>query len=340
MQSTYASRQDSGSMKISSGHWYVVLSSRELKKRPVGKTRFGTPLVFWRDAHGEVVCLEDRCPHRGAALSQGCIKDGILACPYHGIRFTGDGRCVEVPVEDSWHIPEHFRARSLQVRESQEYVWLWRGPAMATDELPPPPVQPVATDATCFEECIQHWPTHYTRCVEGVIDHSHIGFVHKRTLGLVMRDPITRVEVNPIEGGFRSNLMKDGKIRHYIDLTYPNVWTQNLSDAYGMSTAFAPVDDKRTEVYCRLYHNKNRRGYRPLMALWNRFTQFMVFHEDMAILATQSPANVDDAQDDKLLPSDAAHVFYRKLRKQLQDELAVASGGGEPQQLSRKSGAV
>ena len=188
-------------------------------------------------------------------------------------------------------------------------------------ELPPPPLQPIPNNATCFEECVQHWPTHYTRCVEGVIDHSHLGFVHKKTLGMFWRDPVTRIQVEPFEGGFRSNLMKGEKVRHHIDMTYPNLWTQSLNESYGMSTAFAPVDDKRTEVYCRLHHNKSAAALRPLMALWNRFSQFMVFHEDMAILATQHPPNIDDAEDDKLVPSDAAHVYYRKMRKKIRNEL-------------------
>ncbi|SVB27461.1 uncharacterized protein METZ01_LOCUS180315, partial [marine metagenome] len=44
-------------MKVSSGHWYAVLSSRELSTRPVGKTRFGENLVFWRDTGGKPVCF-------------------------------------------------------------------------------------------------------------------------------------------------------------------------------------------------------------------------------------------------------------------------------------------
>jgi hypothetical protein len=47
----------------------------------------------------------------------------------------------------------------------------------------------------------------------------------------------------------------------------------------------------------------------------------MVFHEDMEILATQSPAKTDDALNDKLVPSDAAHIIYRKMRQRVLAEL-------------------
>ena len=49
--------------------WYVVLESQEVKHKPIGVTRMGEKLVFWRDAQGQVHCLRDRCAHRGAALS-------------------------------------------------------------------------------------------------------------------------------------------------------------------------------------------------------------------------------------------------------------------------------
>ncbi|MDH3510031.1 MAG: Rieske (2Fe-2S) protein, partial [Gammaproteobacteria bacterium] len=79
-------------MTVSSGHWYPILSSRELKKNPISRTRFGQRVVIWRDAAGQAVVLEDRCPHRGAALSQGRVRDGAIECPFHGFRYDAAGR--------------------------------------------------------------------------------------------------------------------------------------------------------------------------------------------------------------------------------------------------------
>ena len=92
-------------MDVSCGHWYPVLGSRELGRKPVAKTRFGRRLVFWRDGEGRAACVEDRCAHRGAALSLGRVSDGAIECPFHGFRFAPDGACVRVPVEGS----EEFR---------------------------------------------------------------------------------------------------------------------------------------------------------------------------------------------------------------------------------------
>src|SRR5262249_48271740 len=37
---------------------------------------------------GDVVhALDDRCPHQGYPLSQGCVKDGVLTCEWHNWKF-------------------------------------------------------------------------------------------------------------------------------------------------------------------------------------------------------------------------------------------------------------
>ncbi len=52
--------------------WYAVLESKEVKKgKLLGVTRLGERLVFWRNEKGRVICLKDKCIHRGAALSAG-----------------------------------------------------------------------------------------------------------------------------------------------------------------------------------------------------------------------------------------------------------------------------
>ena len=47
-------------------------------------------------------------------------------------------------------------------------------------------------------------------------------------------------------------------------------------------------------------------------------------NDDLPILASQRPVNVDDADVDKLLPGDATLIEYRKIRQRLRDELSGA----------------
>ena len=71
--------------------WYVVLSTSQVKQRPIGVTRMGEKLVFWRDAAGKVSCLRDRCVHRGVQLSKGKVLQGHLQCPFHGFEYDPSG---------------------------------------------------------------------------------------------------------------------------------------------------------------------------------------------------------------------------------------------------------
>ena len=46
----------------------------------------------------KLYCLEDNCPHRGAALSDGHVENAEVVCPWHGWRYgLLDGECSTLP---------------------------------------------------------------------------------------------------------------------------------------------------------------------------------------------------------------------------------------------------
>jgi len=311
---------DTLKMKLSSGHWYPVLSSRELRKRPLAKMRFGQPVVFWRNADGQPVCLEDRCAHRGSALSLGRVRDGVLECPFHGFCYDSAGRCVRVPAEGDWKIPDHFRVDAMTTCEESGYIWAWRGPNVEPDQLPAPPRQSFL-DGLNYEETRGTWHSHYTRCIENVVDYSHLPFVHRRNIGRFMRDPVTKVRVEPVEGGFRFFREGDDSKGAYVEFTYPSLWAICIWGKTFIANTFVPQDDTHTEVYGRWYHSVANPLLRPFVALWSRFAQYIVFKDDLPIVASQRPANVDEAEMDKLVASDGGLVAFRKLRRAHQEEI-------------------
>jgi nitrite reductase/ring-hydroxylating ferredoxin subunit len=75
-----------------SGNWYVFAASQEIRTRPLGVTVAGTELVAWRDEQRTLHVGPAACPHLGADLSTGKVECGALICPWHGMRFTGDGK--------------------------------------------------------------------------------------------------------------------------------------------------------------------------------------------------------------------------------------------------------
>jgi len=90
-----------------------------------------------------------------------------------------------------------------------------------------------------------------------------------------------------------------------------------------MAATFMPIDAARTEVYVRWYHRVPR-PLHPLVNLWGQLSQYLVFNDDLPIVSSQQPTNVDDADNDKLVPSDGGLVAYRRLRRSHQEELRAS----------------
>jgi hypothetical protein len=51
------------------------------------------------------------------------------------------------------------------------------------------------------------------------------------------------------------------------------------------------------------------------MSAYARFSNYLVFREDWPIVASQTPWDVSNARDEKLFPSDAPVIAYRKLHR-------------------------
>lgn len=68
--------------------WYVACTPDEIAEKPLGRQICGEKIVFYRGAEGKVAAVEDFCPHRGAPLSLGFVRDGNLVCGYHGLEMA------------------------------------------------------------------------------------------------------------------------------------------------------------------------------------------------------------------------------------------------------------
>src|SRR3546814_286058 len=78
--------------------WYVAAFSREVQSgSPLRRVLLDTPVLLYRTEAGQPVALYDRCPHRGAPLSNGKQIGDDIQCGYHGISYGRDGRCTHVP---------------------------------------------------------------------------------------------------------------------------------------------------------------------------------------------------------------------------------------------------
>jgi len=70
---------------------------------------------------GDLVAVQDLCPHAGALLSQGevSVDDGVVTCPEHGSRFdTRSGERLRGPAD------EGLRTYPIVVEDGQAYLQL------------------------------------------------------------------------------------------------------------------------------------------------------------------------------------------------------------------------
>jgi nitrite reductase (NADH) small subunit len=64
--------------------------------------REGEPdIAVFRTADDQVFALEDRCPHKGGALSQGIVCGNKVACPLHNWNIALETGCALAPDEGS-----------------------------------------------------------------------------------------------------------------------------------------------------------------------------------------------------------------------------------------------
>lgn len=71
-------------MSAPSRDWVAVGAEADIPVQGarVVRTLFGDIAVF-RTASGEILAIDDRCPHRGGPLSQGIVHGDTVTCPLH-----------------------------------------------------------------------------------------------------------------------------------------------------------------------------------------------------------------------------------------------------------------
>ncbi|MFE9500723.1 Rieske 2Fe-2S domain-containing protein [Streptomyces collinus] len=161
--------------------WFPVARAADLGS-PQAATLLGERLVVYRAGDGTPVVQSQRCPHRGADLSQGRVTPGGIACPYHGWQFSStDGRCTLIPsLQKMDHIPPRAAVKTYPVVERFEHIWTvldspatpmynppsWRGRLLHSAAATPMSV-----------------PVGVASAMENFRDVAHFPFVHSASMG-------------------------------------------------------------------------------------------------------------------------------------------------------------
>ncbi len=233
--------------------WFGVARSDSLARGEVRPLHYlGRDLVLFRSDDGAARVLDAHCPHLGAHLGVGgrVCGDGI-ACPFHGWRFDGEGRLVEVPGLDR---PPRAAAAAWTVCERNGQVLVWHH----ADGRPPsyevPAYRGDGSDWTPWRSRTYTVRVHVQDLTENILDRAHFAAVHDMAPpdvdhfavhfdgpSMVVEQTITVTAV--AEAGFevntRTTTCGPGLVAVEVD--------QAPLDMLTFITQ-TPVDDERTEI--------------------------------------------------------------------------------------------
>ena len=290
-------------------------------------------MVFFRDDAGVLGCVTDKCAHRGASLAKGCLKDGNLQCPFHGIEYDMNGKCVHIPSEGRASVKDYsrFDLKHWAVREVGGIVFLWYGDSEPAGE---PDVFDIVTDSSyTYDHTEDSWSVDYSRVIENQLDVSHLPFVHRTTIGrggkTLVNGPKTvwlddntlqTSANNEVDTGQTPLSGKDSIIKTTnLNFKFPNMWLNHVSDKIQILAFFIPVDDDNSIIALRFYTKlTGKKSIDKCIAWFGSRANKVVERQDKRIVITQLPKKTGLKMGENLVPADKPIIEYRSKRDKLQ----------------------
>ena len=318
--------------------WYPVAPSWMVGRKPVGLTRLGERIALWRDEAGQVHALEDRCPHRGARLSLGWNLNDRLACWYHGVEVTAEGKVARVPAATNCPLEGQHCLKGYAVEERQGGVFLWFGDALHTQPGPLELPEEMSSPEWSSMLCTAAWKCNYRYAVENVMDPMHGAYLHAASHSMAEGDKTAVMRIRKTQFGLMFE--KEGQRDINFDWTeFGDTGAQwmRLSIPYrkdaGPGGPFfivgfvTPVDENHCRVFfwrCRKVQGWQRGVWRFLYRNRLEGLHWDVLEQDRVILENMTA----DARDHEFLyqhDTGMAHV-RRLIQKEAEAQAAALAG--------------
>ncbi|MES2260898.1 MAG: aromatic ring-hydroxylating dioxygenase subunit alpha [Pseudomonadota bacterium] len=174
--------------------WYPAAWDNEVKHDALfQRTLLNESILFFRE-DGVPQAISNRCPHRFAPLHMGKRVEGGVQCPYHGLQFNGQGKCIHNPHGDG-AIPKAAAVRSYPVIERYSMLWIWMGEEAKADAALIPDFSCMDPEHFNVGKRYLHAKANYVLETDNIMDLSHIEYLHPGTLGSdAVKQAVTSVE--------------------------------------------------------------------------------------------------------------------------------------------------
>ena len=313
-------------------YWHPVAVSDEVTTEPQQVRLLGEPIVLYRDGDGPIA-LRDKCVHRGAALSRGCIRDGQLQCPYHGWQYDRSGKVSFIPaLGPNGSIPSQASVHRYDVREQYGAVWVALEEPVA--DLPPWPDDDWNDpERRVFLVGTWRWQASAGRMVENAADFAHFNFVHAGFTELADGPFIKPFEVKLTDDGM-TYAYDDGVLTRQYTLHLPFAlhdrksvvaaaggitWSEQgdskAGDVTTISSVASPTDRAETLIF--VYLSRNHSLDVPDEDFAVGFDEIM--EQDRMVVEDQDPVELplDPRSELHLKLADSASIVYRRLMREL-----------------------
>lgn len=324
--------------------WYIVAEAKELRRdKAIAARVLGEWLALFRDGAGNAVAIEDRCLHRSAQLSKGCVRQGKLQCAYHGWIYDGKGCVIQVPSAGQNSQSPH-QARTFAICEIDDYIYakLSNTANVETQPFRIPFYKAKGWASIRLKNCFQNT---VTNCVENFVDIPHTAFVHPRIFRVSRNEKLTAtverkngtVMVNyrgeRVNLGIFSRFLNraGAEISHTDAFYMPNVtsvdYTFSENRRFIITSQSIPVGEAETLVYTDLTYN---------YGIWNQLAKPIIrrqaqtiINQDIDILNNQMETIKRFGAHFSNTPADVIHIFIESIRDALEK-------GEDPRQLPEK----
>src|SRR5665213_3391211 len=136
-------------------------------------------VVMYRTESGQVVALEDRCPHRNLPLSKGeLVGPDRIQCGYHGLEFNPAGRCLYNP--DTKKPVPWANVKSYAVEERNGWIYIWMGDGSCADRTTVPWInERMQTKGYDYIGDRSNPRCNYRYAIDNLLTISHVRYIHK-----------------------------------------------------------------------------------------------------------------------------------------------------------------
>ena len=250
-------------------HWLPALHVEELPFAdcpPVRVKLLGEYLVAYRNTDGEVVLVEEFCPHRNASLYFGRNEQNGIRCVFHGWKFDKNGKCVEIPSEPrDTNLLNKVCIKSYPCKEFAGIIWTYMGTEKEPPELPQYEFGRVPDSHRHVTKW--HQKCNYVQGIEANMDSSHLSFLHSggfdkdKDLSSTLKNytapkiEATRMDYGLLIGAARE--IEDGNVywraTHFVAPCLTLIPRRDGHTAHAQ--AWVPIDDENCIGFAITWHS-------------------------------------------------------------------------------------